>query len=118
MVAEVADVRWLRPPPIPLLLEQHAQVVARYEAAETSTALATEYRVAKSTILGILRANNAVLRRQPLTTEQVSEAARLCESGVSLSQVAERLSIDQETVRVAILNVGVALSPPTTAKSM
>lgn len=88
-------------------------MVARYEAGETSTALATKYAVAKSTILGILRASNVVVRRQPLTAEQVSEAVRLYESGFSLSQVAERMKINQETMRVAVLNAGVVLRPPT-----
>lgn len=36
--------------------EVRAEAVARYEAGETSTALAEAYGVAKSTILGILRA--------------------------------------------------------------
>ncbi|WP_442921809.1 helix-turn-helix domain-containing protein [Microbacterium sp. ZOR0019] len=94
-----------------------AAVVTRYEAGETSTALASEYGVAKSTILGILRANAVVVRRQPLTPEQVSEAARLYGSGLSLSQVATQLDVNQETTRVAILGAGVTLRPPTTAKS-
>lgn len=59
-------------------------VAARYAAGETSTALAAEYGVAKSTILRLLRENRVVVRRQPLTTEQVSEAVRLYESGLSL----------------------------------
>lgn len=88
-------------------------MIERYEAGETSTALAQAYGVAKSTILGILRANSVVVRRQPLTAEQVSEAARLYESGLSLSQVAERVKVNQETMRVAILDAGVMLRPPT-----
>lgn len=93
--------------------EARAAVIERYEAGETSTALAQAYGVAKSTILGILRANSVVVRRQPLTAEQVSEAARLYESGLSLSQVAERVKVNQETMRVAILDAGVMLRPPT-----
>lgn len=89
------------------------EVLTRYEAGETSTALAADYGVAKSTILGILRSNNVVVRRQPLTSQQVSEAARLYESGLSLSQVAGQLSVNQETMRVAMLDVGVLLRPPT-----
>jgi hypothetical protein len=80
-----------------------------------SSDLAAEFGVAKSTILGILRANNVVVRRQPLTGEQVSEATRLYESGLSLSKVAERLKVNQETMRVAILDAGVRLRPPTGA---
>ncbi len=90
-------------------------VAGRYAAGETTTALAQEYGVAKSTIIGILRDGNVVMRRQPLTREQVSEAARLYESGLSLSKVAERLKVNQETMRVAILKNGVILRPPTSA---
>lgn len=88
-------------------------VIERYEAGETSTALAEAYGVAKSTILGILRANSVVVRRQPLTPEQVSDATRLYNSGLSLSQVAERLRVNQETMRVALLKSGLALRLPT-----
>ena len=91
--------------------EARAQVIARYSAGDTTTALAKEYDVAKSTIIGILRANNVVVRRQPLTTEQVNEAARLYESGLSLSQVAEALRVNQETMRVAIIKIGVKIRP-------
>lgn len=95
-----------------------ATVIERYEAGETSTALAEAYGVAKSTILGILRANSVVVRRQPLTPEQIGEAARLYESGLSLSQVAKRLGINQETMRVAIVDAGVALRQPTGVYSL
>lgn len=92
-----------------------AAVATRYEAGETSTALATDYGVAKSTILGILRSSCVVVRRQPLTSEQVSEAARLYKSGLSLSQVARRLQVNQETMRVAILETGLKLRPASKA---
>ena len=93
--------------------EARAAVIERYEAGETTTALAEAYGVAKSTVLGILRANSVVVRRQPLTPEQVSEATRLYNSGLSLSQVAERLRVNQETMRVALLRSGLALRLPT-----
>lgn len=96
--------------------DARAQVVARYSAGETTTVLAKDYDVAKSTIIGILRANNVVVRRQPMTADQVSEAARLYESGLSLSQVAEALGVNQETMRVAIINVGVKIRPATGAE--
>jgi transposase-like protein len=100
-----------------LSAEQQATVVARYSSGETSTVLADEYGVAKSTILRILRESRVVVRRQSLTAEQVSEAADLYESGLSLSQVAKRLDVNQETMRVAILKAGVILREPTKAKS-
>lgn len=96
--------------------DARAQVVARYSAGETTTVLAKDYDVAKSTIIGILRANNVVVRRQPMTVDQVSEAARLYEAGLSLSQVAEALGVNQETMRIAIINVGVKIRPATGAE--
>ncbi|KAB1643906.1 hypothetical protein [Gulosibacter chungangensis] len=97
--------------------EARAQVVARYSAGDTTTVLAKDYDVAKSTIIGILRANNVVVRRQPMTADQVSQAARLYESGLSLSQVAATLDVNQETMRVAIIKAGVVLREPTRAKT-
>ncbi len=97
--------------------DQRVEVARRYEAGDITTQLAKEYRVAKSTIIGILREQNVVVRRQPLTPEQVSEAAHLYEDGLSLSQVARQLGVNQETMRTAILNAGVVLREPTRAKN-
>ena len=92
---------------------QRAEVASRYESGDSTTQLANDYGVAKSTIIGILREKSVAVRRQPLTPEQVSEAARLYESGLSLSQVATKVRVNQETMRVAIVAAGVALRPPT-----
>ncbi len=97
--------------------ETRNEVAVRYEAGDTTTQLAKDYGVATSTIIGILRAKSVVVRRQPLTPEQVSEASRLYESGQSLSQVAERLDINQETMRTAILKAGVVLRKPVKTKT-
>ena len=99
--------KWTR-----LSSEAKQAILQRYEAGETSTALATEYSVAKSTILNLLRSNNVVVRRQPLTPHQVSDAARLYESGLSLSEVAMKLKINQETMRMAVVKAGVVLREP------
>ncbi|MBF4561167.1 helix-turn-helix domain-containing protein [Microbacterium sp. VKM Ac-2870] len=97
--------------------DQQAAVVTRYSNGETSTALAEEYGVAKSTILRILREARVVVRRQPMSPEQVSKAAQLYEAGLSLSQVAKHLDVNQETMRTAILKAGAALREPTKAKT-
>ncbi len=74
---------------------QQAEVVRRYaDGSETSTSLAAECKVAKSTILRILRENSVVVRRQPLSGTQVTEAKRLYKSGLSLSEVAEQMSVN------------------------
>ena len=91
--------------------KSRAQVITRYQSGKTSSVLAQEYGVAKSTILNILRANNVVVRRQSPPPEIVAEAARLHVSGLSLSLVAEQLDVNQETMRVAILAAGVVVRP-------
>ncbi|WP_454116475.1 helix-turn-helix domain-containing protein [Microbacterium aurum] len=93
--------------------DAQSEVVRRYSSGETSTALAEDFKVAKSTILRILRENSVVVRRQPLTGKQVSMAKRLYESGLSLSEVADQMFVNQETMRGAIVNAGVELRPPT-----
>ncbi|WP_156495971.1 hypothetical protein [Microbacterium sp. T32] len=87
-------------------------MVRLYSSGATSTALAGDFKVAKSTILRILRENGVVVRRQPLTAKQVKEAKRLYGSGFSLSEVAEQMKVNQETMRVAIIKVGVELRAP------
>lgn len=50
--------------------------------------------------------------RPPLPVERAAEASRLYESGLSLDGVADRISVTQETMRVAIIHAGVSLRPP------
>ena len=47
--------------------------------------------------------------------EQVTEATRLYESGLSLSQVADALKVNQETMRIAIMKAGVEIRSATGA---
>lgn len=60
----------------------------------------------------VLRTKKVVVRRQPLSAEHVQEAARLYESGLSLSQVASKLHVNQETMRVAIIKAGPLCASP------
>lgn len=95
--------------------EARNEVAVRYEAGNTTTQLASDYGVSKSTIVGILRERNVVVRRQALRPEQVSDAAQLYAEGLPLSQVAARLRVNQETMRVAIIAAGVQMRPATRA---
>lgn len=100
--------RWTRLSPV-----DRARLAERYELGENSTHLASEYGIAKSTVLGILREHAVVVRRQSLTQQQVAEAAKLYALGHSLSQVATVLSLKQDTIRLALKSAGVELRPPT-----
>ncbi|MDQ1174993.1 hypothetical protein QE430_003300 [Microbacterium testaceum] len=76
-----------------------------------STDQATEFGVAKTTIITVPRESNVVQRRQSLTPEQVMDATVLHESGRSLSQIAEQQSLKQDTIRLALKAAGVKLRP-------
>ncbi len=52
-------------------------------------------------------------RRQSLTRKQMADAAALYESGRSLSQVAAKMSLKYDTIRLAFKAAGVKLRPPT-----
>lgn len=61
----------------------------------------------------MLREKSVAVRRQPLTGMQVAMAKRLYESGLSLCEVADQMFVNQENMRVAIVNAGVELRPST-----
>ena len=88
-------------------------IAERYVAGETSVTLAAEFGVAKSTVLKLLRDRNVVVRRQPMTPEQVADAQRLYEMGQSLSQISTQMAIPQDTIRLALKAAGVQLRPAT-----
>lgn len=88
-------------------------IAERYVAGETSVALAREFRVAKSTVLNLLREQNVAVRRQPMTPDQVAKAQELYELGHSLSQLSSTMAIPQDTIRLALKKAGVRLRPAT-----
>ncbi len=89
-------------------------MVDRYRAGEHTTTIAKSFDVAKSTIIKVLRDNDVPMRRQAMTPEQVTEGVQLyVDEELSLSHVAERLGVVQETMRLALLDVGVTLRPKT-----
>jgi transposase-like protein len=101
--------KWTRLTP-----EQRQDVVDRYRAGEHTTTIAKSFDVAKSTIIKVLRDNDVPMRRQAMTPEQVTEGVQLyVDEELSLSHVAERLGVVQETMRLALLDVGVTLRPKT-----
>lgn len=90
---------------------QRREVIARYQAGEHTTALAKEYDVAKATILGVLRDSNIVVRRQPLTPDQIARAVQLYADGNSVATIGEALHAGSETIRRALIAEGEKLRP-------
>jgi hypothetical protein len=91
-------------PPEPFKLRQRlqpdviAEIIARYEAGDPSTALAAAFCISKGSVIRLLRDYGVKIRNQGLTEEQVAKAARLYISGQSLAQIGAHLSVDHGTV--------------------
>lgn len=83
------------------------QLVTEYQRGNTTITLMERYGLSKTAVLKILRDNDVTMRRQPPTGRQVSEAARLRESGMSIARVAEQIRLPRESIRRALLNSGV-----------
>ena len=76
--------------------EARVAVIKRYEAGETSSALAAEYGVAKSTILGILRTNN-VCRGQTAATDLRAGRGSGSAIRIRIITFASRRAIERES---------------------
>lgn len=102
-------------PSAPFKLDQRlspetiAEIIARYEAGESSPSLATTFSLSKGSIIRLLREADIPIRNQPLTEEQVNEAALMYESGQSLAKIAAHLGVDHTTVRRQLLKYGVRM---------
>lgn len=68
-----------------------AEIVSRYEAGDNTPALAQDYGIAKSALLQLLRNEGVTLRKQCITLREAKQAARLYESGLSITEVVEQI---------------------------
>lgn len=88
------------------------ELVAKYEAGESSTALVADYGIAKATVLKLLRTNGATIRRQGLTPADVKHAIGLYRDGRSLAWIGDQLSVSPMTVSSALKRSGITLRDP------
>jgi hypothetical protein len=87
------------------------ELVAGYLAGATVYELATQFSVHRHTVSDILERRDISRRYQKLTPEQVDLASALYEGGLSLIKVGEHLGRRAETVRQALVRVGVVIRP-------
>jgi DNA invertase Pin-like site-specific DNA recombinase len=85
---------------------QRSEVVARYEAGESSNALAREFGVDRRTATRIIRDAGVELRYR--AEVDVDAARELYESGLSLVKVGERLGVSPGTILNLFQRVGIA----------
>jgi hypothetical protein len=101
-----------RPGQMPSVLERLepegiAQLIADYQAAETSTALTEKYEVGKGTVLRLLREHGATMRRQPISAEDAVTAIELYQQGWSLGRIGEHFGREHTAIRDVLERAGV-----------
>lgn len=77
-----------------------AIICARYEAGESSAALAQEFGCVDTTILGLLRANGVSVRRRgtPEKTERNAALIKALADGVTQAAAARELGVSKQNV--------------------
>jgi DNA-directed RNA polymerase specialized sigma24 family protein len=85
------------------------QLVADYEAGDSTTILMRTYGLGKGTVLAILEEQGVKMRGQGIPDDRLSEVSDLYSGGLSLMRISKKLDCSAETVRQALLRAGVTL---------
>jgi len=94
--------RRLRPPEID-------ELVASYRAGATVYQLANEFQIHRATVSLLLERQRVPRRNRPLSPAQIEKARMLYATGQSLAKVGSVLGCDANTVRLALVRVGVRM---------
>jgi lambda repressor-like predicted transcriptional regulator len=86
-------------------------IVSRYQAGDSTPALARDYGVAKSALLQLLRNEGVPMRKQAITSADAKQAARLYEGGMSITEIVEQIGYSYSTVRKSLHDSGVTMRP-------
>jgi hypothetical protein len=87
------------------------QIAAEYGSGATTPSLCETYGLSKGGILRLLRDEGIVLRRRPLTGDQVELAKKMYESGHPIAAIASRLDTSYNNVRQRLIEERVQLRP-------
>lgn len=83
--------------------EELDQLVTRYKAGETSTALARESDIAKSTFLRLLAERGVGARPRGITPAKEEEILRLRKQGMIIREIAKRVGCSYDVARLFLL---------------
>lgn len=86
-------------------------IVARYQAGDTTQQIGTHYGISKTRVARVLREQGVPIRRQGLSDEQVRDAARLYAQAASIAQIGTRFDVSHTTVAAALRRQGIKLRP-------
>jgi uncharacterized protein (DUF433 family) len=86
-------------------------IVARYQAGETSQQIGTHYGISKTRVATVLREQGIAIRRQGLNDDQAREAAELYAAGHSLAGLGVRFGVSHTTIAAVLRQQGVQIRP-------
>ncbi|MDB5183434.1 MAG: hypothetical protein JWO07_115 [Candidatus Saccharibacteria bacterium] len=81
----------------------------RYQLGMTTQQIGTHYGISKTRVASVLREQGVTIRRQGLTTEQVTEAATLYRKGKSLAWLGAKYGVSNTAITTALRRQGVQL---------
>ncbi|WP_433762585.1 hypothetical protein [Nocardia sp. CA-135398] len=88
---------------------ERAAIIAGYKAGRSAKQLATEWQLAKASILTILRTGNANIRQQRrLSDDEIDHVVLSYNHSESLYRIGQRLGVAHTTVCTALQRRGVA----------
>lgn len=106
-----------------LTADEHDELVTAYEAGATPAELARRYEISHAAVPRLLKQLGVTMRKRGLSDDELAEAIRLYESGLSLARIGAKLAKDPTTVRNYLIRAGVRTrdshgSPEITAISL
>ncbi|MFJ6456586.1 hypothetical protein [Paenarthrobacter sp. NPDC091669] len=82
------------------------EIVARYEAGESTTSLAAEAGIAKSSLLRLLDERGIARRKQGLTPAKERQILKLRQEGMVIRAIAKQVGVSYDTARLFLLEDG------------
>ena len=92
--------------------ESKFELVRRYLAGESASALSKDLGIHRTTALAIIEAAGVKRRHKVMTAAKTKRAITLYQSGESLADIGEVLKVNAQTVRNAINKQGIRIRGP------
>lgn len=89
--------------------EQLDEIAARYEGGQSARSLASEFEVAPSALIRLLREQNVVMRRRFVTAEMEQEMAQEYEAGMTVAEIEAKHDLSHNAALRALHRAGVEM---------
>lgn len=92
--------------------ERVAELLIRYTEGASAHAMSQEFGIATANVMRLVRKHGLGVHERLPSSEIITKAAELYESGLSLQRVADKVKVPKSTIRKALLNAGLTLREP------